>query len=39
MCRMRQRWGLGPHQEMSTGLEGKLAFTVTATASYREAAV
>jgi hypothetical protein len=38
-CPMRQRWGLGPHQEMSPGLEDKLAFTVTATASYREAAV
>ena len=35
---MRQRWGLGPHQEMSPGLEDKLAFTVTATGSYSEAA-
>lgn len=35
---MRQRWGLGPHQEMSPGLEDKLAFTVTATRSYEEAA-
>jgi RNA polymerase sigma factor (sigma-70 family) len=30
-CPMRQRWGLGPHQEMSPALEDKLAFTVTAT--------
>jgi len=35
---MRQRWGLTAHQELSPGLEDKLAFTVTATASYREAA-
>jgi len=35
---MRQRWGLGPHQEMSPALEDKLAFTVTATGSYEEAA-
>jgi hypothetical protein len=35
---MRQRWGLGPHQEMSPALEDKLAFTVTATRSYEEAA-
>jgi hypothetical protein len=35
---MRQRWGLGPHQEMSPALEDKLAFTVTATDSYEEAA-
>ena len=31
---LRQRWGLGPHQEMSPALEDKLAFTVTATRSY-----
>jgi hypothetical protein len=37
-CPMRQRWGLGAHQEMSPGLEDKLAFTVTATFSYEEAA-
>jgi hypothetical protein len=37
-CPMRQRWGLGPHQEMSPGLEDKLAFTVTATGSYEAAA-
>jgi len=35
---MRERWGLGPHQQMSPGLEDKLAFTVTATGSYSEAA-
>jgi hypothetical protein len=37
-CPMRQRWGLGPHQEMSPWLEDKLAFTVTATNAYGEAA-
>jgi len=37
-CPMRQRWGLGPHQEMSPALEDKLAFTVTATGSYEAAA-
>ena len=35
---MRQRWGLGPHPEMSPALEDKLAFTITATGSYEEAA-
>lgn len=35
---MRQRWGLGPHQEMSPALEDRLAFTVTATLSYELAA-
>jgi hypothetical protein len=35
---MRQRWGLSAHQEMSPALEDKLAFTVTATRSYEEAA-
>ncbi len=37
-CPMRQRWGLGPHQEMSPALEDRLAFTVTATLSYELAA-
>jgi hypothetical protein len=37
-CPMRQRWGLGPHQEMSPALEERLAFTVTATLSYELAA-
>lgn len=35
---IRQVWGLSSHQEMSPGLEDKLAFTVTATGSYSEAA-
>src|SRR2546426_10824983 len=35
---MRQRWGLRPHQRISPLLEDKLAFTVTATGSYQEAA-
>ncbi len=35
---MRQRWGLKAHQQMSPALEDKLAFTVTATGSYEEAA-
>jgi len=35
---MRQRWGLRPRQRMSPLLEDKLAFTVTATGSYQEAA-
>jgi len=35
---MRQRWGLAPYQEMSPGLEERLAFTVTATGSFSEAA-
>jgi len=37
-CPMWQRWGLRPHQEMSPGLEDKLAFTVTNTLCYRGAA-
>jgi hypothetical protein len=36
---MRQRWGLRPRQRRSPLLEDRLAFTVTATGSYREAAV
>ena len=35
---IRQSWGLSSHQEMSPGLEDKLAFTLTATGSYSEAA-
>jgi hypothetical protein len=35
---LRQSWGLSSHQEMSPGLEDKLAFTLTATGSYGEAA-
>lgn len=37
-CPMRQRWGLRPSQRMSPLLEDRLAFTVTATASYEQAA-
>lgn len=37
-CPIRERWGLSDHQQMSLGLEDKLAFTVTASASYEEAA-
>lgn len=37
-CPIRERWGLRPQQELSPGLEDKLAFTVTATGSYAEAA-
>jgi hypothetical protein len=35
---LRHRWGLSSHQEMSPGLEDKLAFTLTATDAYDEAA-
>jgi len=35
---IRQVWGLSSHQEMSPALEDKLAFTLTATGSYAEAA-
>lgn len=37
-CPIREQWGLGAHQQLSLALEDKLAFTVTATASYEEAA-
>ena len=37
-CPIRERWGLSDHQQMSLGLEDKLAFTVTATGSYEDAA-
>jgi hypothetical protein len=37
-CPMRESWGLTPHQQLSLALEDKLAFTVTATGSYEEAA-
>jgi hypothetical protein len=37
-CPVREHWGLSCHQQLSLGLEDKLAFTVTATASYAEAA-
>lgn len=38
-CPAREYWGLRDYQEMSPGLEDQLAFTVTATSSYHEAAV
>lgn len=37
-CPVRELWGLTPHQQLSLALEDKLAFTVTATGSYEEAA-
>lgn len=37
-CPIRQRWGLSPHQQLSPALEDKLAFTLTATGSYAQAA-
>ena len=37
-CPIRERWGLTLHQQLSLALEDKLAFTITATASYEEAA-
>ena len=36
---MREKWGLGPHQQMSAALEERLAFTATATGTYTEAAL
>jgi len=38
-CPIRERWGLSDHQQLSLALEDKLAFTVTATGSYEEAAL
>jgi hypothetical protein len=37
-CPVREHWELSCHQQLSLGLEDKLAFTVTATASHEEAA-
>jgi hypothetical protein len=37
-CPVREHWGLSSHQQLSLALEDKLAFIVTATASYEEAA-
>jgi hypothetical protein len=37
-CPIRECWGLTSHQQLSLALEDKLAFTITATASYEEAA-
>lgn len=38
-CPIREHWGLTCHQQLSLALADKLAFTVTATASYAEAAM
>lgn len=37
-CPIREYWGLKAYQQLSPGLEDQLAFTVTATGSYEEAA-
>jgi hypothetical protein len=37
-CPVREHWGLSCHQQLSLALEDKLAFTITATSSYEEAA-
>ncbi len=37
-CPIRQQWGLSAHQQLSPGLQDRLAFTVTATGSYEQAA-
>jgi hypothetical protein len=37
-CPIREHWGLSAHQQLSLAFEDKLAFTITATASYEEAA-
>lgn len=37
-CPVREHWGLTCHQQLSLALEDKLAFTVTATSNYEEAA-
>jgi hypothetical protein len=37
-CPVRELWGLSQHQQLSLALEDKLAFTLTATSSYEEAA-
>lgn len=36
-CPIREHWGLTSHQQLSLGLEDKLAYTITATGSYEEA--
>ena len=35
---IRQQWGLSAHQQLSPGLQERLAFTVTATGTYAQAA-
>ena len=37
-CPLRQQWGLTAHQQLSPGFQDRLAFTVTATGSYEQAA-
>jgi hypothetical protein len=37
-CPIREWWGLSDHQQLSLALQDRLAFTVTATGSYEEAA-
>ena len=37
-CPIRERWSLRAHQQMSPGLEEKLAFTATLAGSYEAAA-
>lgn len=37
-CPIRQHWGLSAHQQLSPGLQERLAFTVTATGTYTQAA-
>ena len=37
-CPVREHWGLAAHQQLSLALADRLAFTITATASYEEAA-
>jgi len=37
-CPIRERWGLGPHQQLSPALEDKLAYFGTVTVSYEAAA-
>ncbi|HVM60888.1 MAG TPA: hypothetical protein VMV72_08475 [Verrucomicrobiae bacterium] len=37
-CPIRQQWALSAHQQLSPGLQDRLAFTVTATGSYEQAA-
>jgi hypothetical protein len=36
-CPIRQHWGLSRHQQLSPGLQDRLAFTVTVTGTYAQA--
>jgi len=38
VCPQREAWGIGAHQKMTTVLQERLCFTVTATGSYESAA-